>query len=192
MVEYFFIKDAIKRRKKNFVWRWIYEDAKIPAMHFKQSLPTYGRPQHPVSIGHSLWFFAQYSLHSSDPATCRLLQQMVKKPHQLLAHEAISTFLSPLRDCDFSHVQYISVKLLGRTSRMWRASKYSPEEHSLSAQQISCNWKCSIPDCMEPSGQVFKHWCLTGPALFFLYRFWGYKCNTFTSIKILNVTMTTK
>lgn len=61
--------------------------------------------------------FEKYALHSSHPATCSLLQQMVKQHHQLPAHGAISTFLSPLET--LSPASHISGKLLGHSSRMY-------------------------------------------------------------------------
>ena len=62
--------------------------------------------------------FAKYVLHSSCPATCSLLQQMVKKPHQLLDLVAISTFLSP--------PQRLWVQLHTSQTNCWATAVYVP------------------------------------------------------------------
>lgn len=111
MVEYFFPEDAIKEKVKNSDT----EGAKLLAMYFKQSLPTYGRPQHPVLTGHSLWFC---KICFAFLTSCNMLPAPADGEETSSATGPWSHFHIPvpLRDCDSSHIQCVSGKLLGHSS----------------------------------------------------------------------------
>lgn len=115
----------------NFKWCEICDSARLQAIYcwtFKQSLPSYVLPQHPVWTGHSLcfWKICLAFLTSCNMQSTPADGEATSSVTGPWCHFHIPL---PLGDSEFSFIYLRQTTGTHQQNVPWLASKYIPEQH---------------------------------------------------------------